>query len=367
MYHLINLFIKSNKSLKSFPIKINNEEIIGKENESTICLNCIKRECFEDVEDDGEYTCEKKLSFYQITINDFIIKSYGHIGIESDFKKGHSKYKNMSKLKFDMFNQIIKNELVEFVQELKRFSIEIETEILNSFHDATKWARQISISSEHLLEKIDGESINIKFNNADNNLKSVYKCSMLLNEAFQLYEISINSQHVDFGSVKRTQVYQLFDKFQAILFHSEGKQVNKSFRLSGESHSVINTYATFTTIPLCLLQNALKYHMTNEKIIINFKEVSNRYLKIDVISEGPVISDEEKIKIFEKNFRGKYASRLHHDGLGIGLYVAKNVAEKHNSVITVESEPLNREKDKIPLAKNTFTLSINLETYPYWK
>ena len=81
---------------------------------------------------------------------------------------------------------------------------------------------------------------------------------------------------------------------------------------------------------------------------------------VDIVSNGPFIPEEEKIKIFEKNYRGKYASKLHHDGIGIGLYVAQIVAAKHNSIIKVDSVSLGYERDRIPMAKNKFSLQINL-------
>ena len=219
----------------------------------------------------------------------------------------------------------------------------------------------MSINAENLLRNSKGDSIAEKFRNLPSDLKAIYQCSTLLNDALQAYEIFINPKNVDSGLKRDTQIYQLFDKFQAILFNSEGKANNKSFKLEGESYVKIPTYASFTTVPLSLLHNALKYTIGNAKIIIKFQEISDDKLIIKVISEGPHIDDSEKNKIFEKNFRGKYASELHHDGLGIGLYVASIVARKHNSTITVVSEPLQYERGKIPISRNTFTLTMNIK------
>lgn len=325
-----------------------------------ICVKCLNRMCIAEERKKKEIVCAQKISSYHFQLKDIVISTYGHIGDLSTLKQGHSAYKAISKLKYDQFYSNIYELLQPLSVELEKFGSEIEANILNSFHDASKWARQISLNAEHILNRVDGYSIAEKFRFADSHIKSIYKCSTLLNDALQAYEIFINPENVDFGAKTDTQIYQLFDKFQAILYNSEGKHINKSFSLRGNSYTSVKTYQSFTTIPLSLLHNALKYSIGSEKIEILFSEVPNKLITVSVSSNGPLISEEEKVKIFQKNYRGKYASKLHHDGLGIGLYVAQIVAEKHNSKITVCSEPLGYEREGIPMARNKFSLQINL-------
>lgn len=359
MNKIIEIFISNNHNFRKFPIAINGNKINRDVSLNSICAKCTNHSCIASTEHD-EFVCEKKISSYHIHLKNMVISTYGHIGDLSTLKQGHSAYKTISKLKFTNFNLMVSELLQPLLIELEQFEFKIKTNILNSFHDASKWARQISLNAEHILNKEEGDSVAEKFKRADPHVKSMYKCSTLLNEALQSYEIFMNPENVDIGAKTKTQIYQLFDKFQSILYNSEGKHINRSFSLRGESYKTIETYQSFTTIPLSLLQNALKYSIGNEKIQIVFSEIPDKLLIVDVISNGPFITEEERAKIFEKNYRGKYAPRLHHDGLGIGLYVAQIVAAKHNSIIKVHSESLGYEREKIPMAKNKFSLQINL-------
>lgn len=359
MIEIVRLYLKNNLQLKQVPLAVNRKIINIEVLRNPICLKCIEKPCVKQ-NTTGEFVCDDKISSYHVKLHDLQISTFGHLGDLSKLKQGHYAYKCSSKMKYNQFEKIINDQLIPLIASCKAFETSTRTDVLNSFHDASKWARQMSINAESLLRKSEGESIAEKFRNSSSDLKSIYKCSTLLNDALQAYEIFINPKNVDYGPKRDTQIYQLFDKFQAILFNSEGKANNKSFKLEGESHVKIPTYQSFTTIPLSLLHNALKYTLGNAKIIIKFLEIPNDKLIIKVISEGPHINDDEKNKIFEKNFRGKYASKLHHDGLGIGLYVASIVAKKHNSTISVISEPLPYEREGIPISRNTFTLTMNI-------
>ncbi|PJG82204.1 sensor histidine kinase [Caviibacterium pharyngocola] len=359
MKRIIELNLVNHFNLRKASIAINGKKIAGEIVENPICIKCNSKECLK-LPKAGEFVCSNKISSYHVEYSNLTISTFGHLGEKSTLKQGHYAYKSISKLKLKQFQSIVTEQLEIIKSEIDKIELNVKTSILNSFHDASKWARQISINAENLLSKVEGSSTADKFKNAPSGLKSVYKCSTLLNDSLQAYEIFINPENVDFGSKKDTQIYQLFDKFQAILYNSEAKSINKSFKLEGNSHSVVSVYQSFTTIPLSLLHNAMKYSMGNEKIKISFTEILGKAIIVNVISNGPYISDDEKTKIFEKNFRGKYASRLHHDGLGIGLYVANIVAKKHNSTISVSSNALGYERDGIPIAENTFTLRINL-------
>lgn len=360
MIEIVRLYLKNNLQLKQVPLAVNRKIINGEVLRNPVCLKCMEKSCVKQ-NTTGEFVCDDKISSYHVKLHDLEISTFGHLGDLSKLKQGHYAYKSSSKMKYNQFEKIINDQLKPLISSCEAFETSTRTEVLNSFHDASKWARQMSINAENLLRNSKGDSIAEKFRNLPSDLKAIYQCSTLLNDALQAYEIFINPKNVDSGLKRDTQIYQLFDKFQAILFNSEGKANNKSFKLEGESYVKIPTYASFTTVPLSLLHNALKYTIGNAKIIIKFQEISDDKLIIKVISEGSHIDDSEKNKIFEKNFRGKYASELHHDGLGIGLYVASIVARKHNSTITVVSEPLQYERGKIPISRNTFTLTMNIK------
>jgi two-component system sensor histidine kinase ResE len=62
-------------------------------------------------------------------------------------------------------------------------------------------------------------------------------------------------------------------------------------------------------------------------------------LIVSVSDSGPGIPKEEQELIFEKFYRSSRARRAHRAGLGLGLPIAKALAQLHGGSIWVDSEP----------------------------
>ena len=60
------------------------------------------------------------------------------------------------------------------------------------------------------------------------------------------------------------------------------------------------------------------------------------YLRLDVTDNGIGIPEEEQPKIFGRFYRGKYSSGI--DGVGIGLYLTRDIISKQNGYIKVSSD-----------------------------
>lgn len=94
---------------------------------------------------------------------------------------------------------------------------------------------------------------------------------------------------------------------------------------------------SFTLIFMNLLDNAIKYNKTNGKIIVSNEIVNNRVL-ISIRDTGIGIPTNVIDKIFEPFYTvNKDRSRLS-GGSGLGLALTKDLIEKQNGTITVESK-----------------------------
>lgn len=82
-----------------------------------------------------------------------------------------------------------------------------------------------------------------------------------------------------------------------------------------------------------LLQNALRHGFQDIPIQLGVKGEPSGVL-VTVLNKGPLLPPEEREAIFEPFRRGK---RPAGEGLGLGLYIAKQIAESHGGRITVES------------------------------
>lgn len=94
-----------------------------------------------------------------------------------------------------------------------------------------------------------------------------------------------------------------------------------------------------------LLTNALKY--APGKPIAVEAELHGTQAVLEVKDQGQGIPDDQKEKIFEKFHRVSAAKSQ--SGLGLGLYIVRQIVEGHEGKISVESEPGNGAKFRIEL------------------
>lgn len=84
-----------------------------------------------------------------------------------------------------------------------------------------------------------------------------------------------------------------------------------------------------------LLSNAIKY--ARSKIIVRFEAQDGERFTIDIMNDGKPISEEIKEKIFEPFYRDD--SSIHKSGTGLGLPLARSLAEMHEGSLTLEESP----------------------------
>lgn len=82
-----------------------------------------------------------------------------------------------------------------------------------------------------------------------------------------------------------------------------------------------------------ILKNCLEYTPENKNIYIKYQE-TNMYTEIIIEDEGPGMSKNEKNKIFERFYKGNISNS---NNFGIGLSLAKEIINKDNGKIKVES------------------------------
>lgn len=83
-----------------------------------------------------------------------------------------------------------------------------------------------------------------------------------------------------------------------------------------------------------ILKNCIEYTFENKNIYIFIKD-TNIYTEILIKDEGPGMSLEEQKHIFQRFYKGKNSSN---HSFGIGLSLAKEIVNKDNGVIKVNSE-----------------------------
>ncbi len=100
-----------------------------------------------------------------------------------------------------------------------------------------------------------------------------------------------------------------------------------------------------------LLANSVKYTPRNGRVSLSVKDRGDSIL-IQITDTGIGIPKEEIPRIFEEFYRASNAKEIERDGTGLGLSIAKQVVERHNGRIWVESEEGKGSTFNIVLAKN---------------
>jgi signal transduction histidine kinase len=86
-----------------------------------------------------------------------------------------------------------------------------------------------------------------------------------------------------------------------------------------------------------LLSNAIKYTPEGGRVWLSANS-DDLEVRIIVADNGPGIVLEEQEKVFEPFFRSQQQRRFP-QGLGLGLTIARDIAEAHGGTLEFEGEP----------------------------
>lgn len=133
--------------------------------------------------------------------------------------------------------------------------------------------------------------------------------------------------------------YETFDIGELVL------DVVETFHFSSLTHHIVISDIQNITIQadrqrieqvlINLLSNAIKYSPESDSVYVSI-EASDGYVTVNVTDEGMGMSLEQQGKIFTRFFRVAGTSKM--PGLGLGLYLSKQIIERHGGRIGVQSE-----------------------------
>jgi signal transduction histidine kinase len=92
----------------------------------------------------------------------------------------------------------------------------------------------------------------------------------------------------------------------------------------------------FERATINLITNALKYSPPESTVVVRVSR-SNEEALVSVHDQGWGIPADELPYVFDRFYRAKTGKKVG-EGLGLGLYIARLIAEAHGGRIWVESE-----------------------------
>ena len=125
--------------------------------------------------------------------------------------------------------------------------------------------------------------------------------------------------------------------------HSLGKKIKLTFNKPRKDvPAVIGDPMKIRIVLENLIDNAVKYTPINGEVTISVSDAkinsANPQLELSVADTGIGIPADQQDKLFSKFFRATNAVSYVPDGSGIGLYISKDIAEKHNGSLRFESK-----------------------------
>ncbi|HEY8182886.1 MAG TPA: ATP-binding protein [Thermoanaerobaculia bacterium] len=86
-----------------------------------------------------------------------------------------------------------------------------------------------------------------------------------------------------------------------------------------------------------LLENAIKYSPEGSEIFVNVEDRGDQVIT-SVCDKGIGIPSDELSQVFERFHRGRQVSSTNYGGLGLGLYITRQIVDRHAGSIWVESK-----------------------------
>ena len=112
------------------------------------------------------------------------------------------------------------------------------------------------------------------------------------------------------------------------------KNINLHFKSDKECSFILGDYLRIRQLFIAILDNAIKFSHFGSSIYINIE--SQGKLMVTVKDEGEGIPAKELPYIFDKFYTKKQSNNL--NGSGLGLVIAKQIVDKLDGTISVESE-----------------------------
>jgi len=87
-----------------------------------------------------------------------------------------------------------------------------------------------------------------------------------------------------------------------------------------------------------LINNAIKYSPDNKLVEVRIHAAGKNQIAVSIKDFGIGVDEKHQHKIFNRFYRAAGKSEENYAGFGIGLFIAKEIIERHSGILTVESE-----------------------------
>ncbi len=220
-------------------------------------------------------------------------------------EEARSESENLNQLKDDFISSM-SHELKTPVTVIKSSLEALNTGVVDD-PDSVKEYHEILFKESITLEKL---------------ISDLTDLNILRNKKYELKKEDVNLVEVLNDSVRS----------QALIASEKNIKIEKE--LLDTMLPIVGDYTKLRQMFVIVINNAIKYSLENSRILIRQIKENNQNL-VSITNIGSEIPVELKDLIFEPFYRAKHKKV---EGTGLGLTIAKEIANHHNIKIDVESK-----------------------------
>ena len=163
--------------------------------------------------------------------------------------------------------------------------------------------------------------------------------SLLFKLIDQLFDTAkIESGHLDLSEAPHDAVTLAREALALVQPAANAKQIKLQLGAAPDLPAWIIDQRSALQILNNLLTNAVKFSGRDTVVTISLDKDAAGNLAISIGDQGRGIAPEALPRIFERFARGDAMVAAKEEGLGLGLWIVRNLVEMHRGAITVESE-----------------------------
>ena len=193
---------------------------------------------------------------------------------------------------------------------------------------------------------------------SDNQKEAIDRVFQSSSHLAKVVEDLLNVSKIEQGGLKYEMAPFDFEKVAQDLstdlsITAQKKGLNLKYVSDGKPHTVMGDMEKIRQVVLNIIDNAIKY---TEKGSVTVAIKHNDVRNVDILSvtdTGMGISPEEKEVLFQKFSRGE-GGKTNTSGSGLGLYLAKQIAEAHGGHVGIDSPGVGK--------GSTFTIELKSVT-----
>jgi len=182
---------------------------------------------------------------------------------------------------------------------------------------------------------LENPEVNTKF--LSNTSKNVERLVNLVDDLDEISKLERGELQLYFQSFVIQDLVK--EIFESLAFKAAEKDVHSSIKKGCELPFTV--YADKEKIRQVLsniIDNGIKYGKQHGKIEASFYKVEGNNILIEISDDGSGISEEHRLRIFERFFRTDEARSRKIGGSGLGLAICKHIIEAHHQEIHVRSK-----------------------------